>query len=77
MLIFGMGYNNYDHHVGCKMTNKYDSANNSLNFYYTFLSFNEGYHVAIHFNPGLHWSRLPQLSRRSRAKPGNSVLLAS
>src|SRR6185503_115494 len=58
VLLFGMGYNNYDHHVGCKMTNKYDSANNFLNFYYTVLSFNEGYHVAHHLNPGLHWSRL-------------------
>jgi hypothetical protein len=58
VLLFGMGYNNYDHHVGCKMTNKYDSANNFLNFYYTVLSFNEGYHVAHHINPGLHWSRL-------------------
>jgi len=60
MLLFGMGYNNYDHHIGCKLNNKYDSANNFLNFYYTVLSFNEGYHVAHHINPGLHWSQLPR-----------------
>ena len=60
VLLFGMGYNNYDHHVHCKLTNKYDSANNFLNFYYTALSFNEGYHVAHHCNPSLHWSLLPR-----------------
>lgn len=60
VLLFGMGYNNYDHHIGCNMTNKYDSANNFLNFYYTVLSFNEGYHVAHHSHPGLHWSLLPR-----------------
>ena len=60
VLLFGMGYNNYDHHIGCNMTNKYDSANNFLNFYYTVLSFNEGYHVAHHSRPGLHWSLLPR-----------------
>lgn len=59
VLLFGMGYNNYDHHIGCNMTDKYASANNFLNFYYTVLSFNEGYHVAHHINPGLHWSQLP------------------
>jgi fatty acid desaturase len=61
VLLFGMGYNNYDHHVGCNMTGKYDSANNFVNFYYTVLSFNEGYHVAHHLNPGLHWSLLPNI----------------
>lgn len=61
VLLFGMGYNNYDHHIRCKLTNKYDSANNFVNFYYTVLSFNEGYHVAHHFNPSLHWSLLPRL----------------
>jgi beta-carotene hydroxylase len=60
VLLFGMGYNNYDHHIGCKLTNGHDSANNFLNFYYTVLSFNEGYHVAHHFNPSLHWSLLPR-----------------
>ena len=61
VLLFGMGYNNYDHHVGCNMSSKYDSANNFLNFYYTVLSFNEGYHVAHHFNPSVHWSLLPDV----------------
>ena len=61
VLLFGMGYNNYDHHVHCQMTNKYDSANNFLNFFYTVLSFNEGYHVAHHARPSVHWSLLPQL----------------
>jgi beta-carotene hydroxylase len=61
VLLFGMGYNNYDHHVGCNMTGKYDSANNFVNFYYTVLSFNEGYHVAHHLNPGVHWSLLPNI----------------
>jgi fatty acid desaturase len=61
VLLFGMGYNNYDHHIRCEMTNEYDSANNFLNFYYTVLSFNEGYHVAHHSKPGLHWSLLPYL----------------
>ncbi|HEV2884554.1 MAG TPA: fatty acid desaturase [Pyrinomonadaceae bacterium] len=59
VVVFGMGYNNYDHHVGCKMTSEYDSSNNFLNFYYTVLSFNEGYHVAHHVNPRVHWSLLP------------------
>lgn len=61
VLLFGMGYNNYDHHVGCNMTGKYDSANNFVNFYYTVLSFNEGYHVAHHLTPGVHWSLLPDV----------------
>jgi fatty acid desaturase len=59
VVVFGMGYNNYDHHVRCKMTGEHDSSNNFLNFYYTTLSFNEGYHVAHHLYPRVHWSRLP------------------
>lgn len=60
VLLFGMGSNNYDRHIRCKLTNSYDSANNFLDLYYTVLSFNEGYHVAHHMNPGLHWSLLPR-----------------
>lgn len=60
VVVFGMGYNNYDHHVRCKMTSEHDSSNNFLNFYYTTLSFNEGYHVAHHLYPRVHWSLLPQ-----------------
>lgn len=59
VVVFGMGYNNYDHHVRCRMTSEHDSSNNFLNFYYTTLSFNEGYHVAHHLYPRVHWSLLP------------------
>ena len=80
VLLFGMGYNNYDHHVGCNMTDKYASANNFLNFYYTVLSFNEGYHVAHHINPGLHWSQLPDfhavVERRRLNESGEAFLKA-
>ena len=63
IVLFGMGYNNYDHHRDCRMTNGQDSANNFLGFYYTRLSFNEGYHVAHHLKPSLHWSKLPAYHR--------------
>ena len=56
--IFGMGFNNYEQHYACKMTNEYDSSNNFINFFQTVLSFNAGYHVAHHHSPQLHWSLL-------------------
>ena len=58
--IFGMGFNNYEQHYGCRMTCEDDSSNNYLSFFSTTLSFNAGYHVAHHRYPNVHWSLLPQ-----------------
>lgn len=59
LMIVGIGNSNYEQHTGCKMTNPFDSSNDSLSFFGTVLSFNLGYHVAHHLKPNMHWSLLP------------------
>ncbi len=58
---FALGYNNYDHHVGCEVEDPHEAANNSLVKWQTLFGFNIGYHIEHHLKPGLHWSKLSQL----------------
>jgi fatty acid desaturase len=69
---FALGYNNYWHHQGCRLTGPHDSSNDYLDVAGRWLGFNIGYHAAHHLQPALHWSLLPRCHERLRAeqRPG-------
>ncbi|MCH7886654.1 MAG: fatty acid desaturase [Candidatus Marinimicrobia bacterium] len=68
IVAFALGSNNYNHHIGCKMTNDFDSSNSDLRFLNRLPGFNIGYHVSHHIKPSLHWSRLPEYHAGIREK---------
>jgi fatty acid desaturase len=61
LIAFGLGYNNYSTHAGCRYEHRYDVAVDDLAFPFRFLGYNQGYHLEHHLKPKLHWSLLPNL----------------
>lgn len=59
---------NYYRHYGA---NPEDRAADSVSYYnrfYNFIAFNDGYHQEHHLSPGTHWSQMPKVNERNRAK---------
>lgn len=56
---FGLGYNNYGTHHGCKYKGRFDVAIDDLAIPFRFPGYNQGYHLEHHLKPSLHWSLLP------------------
>jgi fatty acid desaturase len=59
---------NYYRHYGA---NPADRATDSVSHYnriYNFFTFNDGYHQEHHLSPGTHWSQMPDVKERQRAR---------
>jgi fatty acid desaturase len=52
---------NYDQHVHTDPFSEYDHSRSFTSAAVNFLLFNNGYHLVHHENPGVHWSKLPEL----------------
>jgi fatty acid desaturase len=68
VIAFGLGYNNYDTHNGCKYEHPWDTAVDDLAFPFRFLGYNQGYHLEHHLKPRLHWSLLPSFHETIRKR---------
>jgi beta-carotene hydroxylase len=49
---------NYDQHVHTNPFSEYDHSRSFTSWAVNFFLFNNGYHLAHHDNPGVHWSKL-------------------
>ena len=47
-------------HDGCDEDSKYNGSRNFVGSIFNYFVYNNGYHTIHHFNPGLHWSKLPE-----------------
>lgn len=59
---------NYYRHYGA---NPEDRTSDSVSYYnrlYNLIAFNDGYHQEHHLSPGTHWSQMPKVHERNRAK---------
>ena len=61
----------YDDHVGLFEDDAMQASFTKTNKYINLLVFNNGYHLAHHLKPGLHWSELPAYHEKitATAKP--------
>lgn len=74
VIAFGLGYNNYGTHYGCRYQHRFDMAVDDLAFPFRFLGYNQGYHLEHHLKPKLHWSLLPELHESIKEKiPSQNV----
>ncbi|WP_394821599.1 fatty acid desaturase [Pendulispora albinea] len=49
----------YDDHISLTGTDPYESSHTKTNRLLNLVFFNNGYHLAHHIKPGLHWTELP------------------
>jgi fatty acid desaturase len=54
----------YLEHYNAKPGNPYANSVSSYNRLYNFLWFNNGYHQEHHWDPKMHWTKMPQLHER-------------
>jgi fatty acid desaturase len=59
---------NYYRHYGANPGVRAADSVSHYNRVYNFLTFNDGFHQEHHLNPGTHWSRMPEVRERQRAK---------
>ncbi|MGM1058018.1 fatty acid desaturase family protein [Saccharothrix sp. Mg75] len=59
---------NYYRHYGADPHNRAADSVSHYGRLYNLLAFNDGYHQEHHLNPGAHWSQLPAVRRRHRAR---------
>lgn len=59
---------NYYRHYGANPEDRTSDSVSHYNRFYNFISFNDGYHQEHHLSPGTHWSRMPEVNERNRAK---------
>lgn len=56
----------YLEHYDCQPGNHFANSVSSYNKLYNFLWFNNGYHQEHHWDPKVHWTRMPQLHEEIR-----------
>ena len=59
---------NYYRHYGAKPGDRAADAVSHYGRLYNLLTFNDGYHQEHHISPGTHWSRLPAVRAKHRAR---------
>ena len=68
----------YDDHVDLFSEDPYAASHTKTNRLLNVVFFNNGYHLAHHLRPGLHWAKLPEFHRqiapRIVAPPSNTPL---
>ena len=68
----------YDDHIDLFSDDPYAASHTKMNRLLNLVFFNNGYHLAHHLRPGLHWAKLPEFHRqiapRITAPPSNTPL---
>lgn len=65
---------NYAEHHGCSPDNKLSNSVSCYTSVYNLLWFNNGYHQEHHYEPEIHWTKLPQARERMLAETERKVV---